>query len=440
MTFLEGIKKAGVVGAGGAGFPTHIKLDTQAKTLIINGIECEPLLKTDKFLIRRFSEALIQGALIIGEHLKAQEIVIAIKEKNKTEIEQLQRCLKPGETSLKIHPVADFYPAGDEQMLVREVMAETVAPGKIPLSKGVVITNVATVLDIVHQQPVTHRIMTIGGEVNQPCLIKVPIGTDLQSCIEAAGGPKISDYHALTGGPMMGQLCPRSELSSTYVTKTMGGLILLPSHHPIIQHHHLSISHCLKRAASVCIQCRMCTDLCPRYLNGHPLHPHLVMRSVAFGKITMESSKSALLCCACGVCEHFACPMGLSPKMINESVKSTLMQGGVKWVNTEEDFQEVHPLRSYRKIPTDRLIQRLGLSIYETDVPETLQSLTPDKVVIPLKQHIGVLAKPVVENGERVVVGQLIASVGTDLGSEIHSSLDGTVKKVEKDYIMVERS
>lgn len=438
MTFLETIKASGVVGAGGAGFPTHVKLNAKADILIINAIECEPLLETDKYLMRNFPEDLVKGTEKIGSEISAKRKVIALKSKNKKEIARVREAIQNLKLDIEVKEVGNFYPAGDEQMLVREVAGVTILPTQIPLSKGIVVTNVATVLDVMSEKPVTHRVITVTGEVNSPTLIKVPVGTSIKECLELAGGPKIEGFKVILGGPMMGKPCNEEEISTTYVTKTLGGLIVLPENHAIINRHNLSIKHILSRAASACIQCRMCTDLCPRYLNGHPLYPHLVMRAAAFSDTKAESCKSAMLCCECGVCEMYACPMGLSPKTINQYVKTEFLKANVRWENKEGLEYEVSDMREYRKVPTERLIRRLDLSKYVKYSFDDVIEYEPSRAIISLKQHIGAPATPIVDEGEYVVKGQLIASIGESLGANVHSSIDGLVS-VKEGYIIVEK-
>jgi len=439
MSFLETIKATGVVGAGGAGFPTHIKLNAKADTLIINGIECEPLLETDKYLMRHEAEVLVKGVERIGNAIEAKRKVIAIKSKNKAEIKAVNEAIEKYGFEIEIFGTGNFYPAGDEQMLLREVSGVTLMPGQIPLSAGIVVTNVATVIDVEREKPVTHRLVTVTGAVKNPTLIRVPVGTTIKACVELAGGASVSDFKVILGGPMMGKPCEMEELETKVITKTLGGLIVLPKDHLILSRHELSIKHMLSRASTACIQCRMCTDLCPRYLNGHPLYPHSVMRSAAMGNTSSDSCLSAMLCCECGICELYACPMGLSPKTINQYVKSEFIKTGVKWQNPEDLSVDVHEMREYRKVPTDRLISRLNLKDYVTHGLETVIDFEPNRVEIPLKQHIGAPASPVVQNGDYVKTGDLIASINEQMGANVHSSIEGTVTITENSIIVEKR-
>lgn len=439
MITIDGIKDCGVVGAGGAGFPTHVKLNAKADTFIVNGIECEPLLETDKFLMRSDAKALVLGTHQMGDLLKAKRKVIAVKSKNKKEIKALKDAVAETGLEVEIFTVGNYYPAGDEQMLLKEVLGVTLVPGSIPLSQGAVVSNVATVLDVFSKAAVTHRLVTVTGAVKRPLLLKVPIGTSISACIEKAGGATLKPYGVILGGPMMGKHIQMHETMDAVVTKTLGGIIVLPEDHLLFEKKKLSMDTIIRRATSACIQCRMCTDLCPRYLNGHPLYPHKVMRGIANSEKQFVVYESAQLCCECGVCELYACPMGLSPKTVNQFVKTEMAKAGYKKTYDNEADYQAHEMRPYRLLPTDRLIKRLALTPFVSHQEMPLLSFEPGEVTIPLKQHIGMPAVPIVFDGEWVEKGQRIASaVEGALGAHVHSSIAGKVRLI-KDAVVVTR-
>ena len=149
------ILASGIVGAGGAGFPTHIKFNTEAELLIINGAECEPLLETDKYLMRSYSKELIESIEKVGNLIKAKRKVIGVKAKNSKEVKALEQAISEKGYNIEIYKLNNYYPAGDEQMLLREIAEVTLEPGSIPLSKKIIVSNVATLLDIYWEEPVT---------------------------------------------------------------------------------------------------------------------------------------------------------------------------------------------------------------------------------------------------------------------------------------------
>lgn len=189
MNLLEGVEKAGVIGCGGAGFPTHIKWKARAESFIINAVECEPLLSTDKYLMRHRAEDLISVCCSVAEMLQAKETVVAIKGSYREEIAALEKAIKTACANIKVHRLQSFYPAGDEQVIVYEVTGKRVPCGGIPLDVGVVVSNVATMIaafDATEGKPLIEKYITVTGAVRRPSIIKAPIGTAVSECIEAA--------------------------------------------------------------------------------------------------------------------------------------------------------------------------------------------------------------------------------------------------------------
>ena len=325
MELLQKILDAGVVGAGGAGFPTHVKLDTKVDCLLINAIECEPLLYTDKYIMNNFATDVVDGVDLAANHLGATQVYIGIKRTNEKEISSIQKAIDERNSKAKIFPVDNYYPSGDEHMLVYEITGKTVPQGGIPLDVGIVVSNVGTMRDIFKaskDEAVTHKFLTVTGEVANPTVIFVPIGTSFEECIQACGGPTISNYKVISGGPMMASIYEKEEESNLFVTKTTSGIILIKedkNFNATLKETHLG--HVLNRAKAACIRCRLCTDLCPRHLIGHRLHPHRIMRSMAASNFkkeyvieNQEVLKEALICCECSICETYACPMELLPR------------------------------------------------------------------------------------------------------------------------------
>ena len=284
MNLIETVKSAGIVGAGGAGFPTHIKLNTKAEWFIVNAAECEPLIETDKYLCRTFADRIVVAATAVAAHLGAQHIVIALKRKYEPEIAALQAAIDKTGADIRLFPMATFYPAGDEQTMVQLVTGKTVPERGLPIDVGAVVDNVGTLLNIysalTEGAPVSSKFLSVTGEVREPIMLHVPIGTAITECIQAAG-PRISDYAVILGGPMMGKVVSDPEaIRAAVVTKTTGNLLVLPRDHYLITHAERPIDRIRVQARSACIQCRMCTDLCPRYLIGHQIRPNLVMRNL----------------------------------------------------------------------------------------------------------------------------------------------------------------
>ena len=438
MGLLEAIFDGGVVGAGGAGFPTHKKLVPGTSLLIVNAVECEPLLASDRYVMRHYSDNVISALIRLGQELEIPRVVIGIKRTYLDEIASLRTAIAKTGAVIEIYEVDSFYPAGDEQILIHEITGQTVPPGQIPLALGIVVLNVTTVYTIacaLEGQPVTRRLVTVNAEVNHPVIVDAPVGVMPADLISAAGGTNLTDYRIVRGGPMMGRKYQRDAVFG--YGKADGGLLVLPPANPVISLNDKPMERVISEARSICIQCSICTELCPRYLVGHQMRPHRVMRAVAT-QCNPTDLTDALLCCECGVCELFACPMGLSPRQMNILVKRQLREAGVGIADTEVHLDHTSG-RPYRRIAQSRFIERLGLGGYPNHLNDYV-SIEPDSVRIPTRHGVGKPSTPVVGVGDVVACGQVIAEVAReDVGCLVHASIEGRVTQVSADEICIER-
>ena len=371
MNLVEKIEAAGVVGCGGAGFPTHRKLSGSFEYLIANGAECEPLLRHDRWLMRNKASEIVQAMDAIGAELNIPNLVVTLKDHYHAEAEAIEAAAAKLGSKVRVHRMESFYPAGDEQTMVYEVTGRVVPPAGIPAEVGAVVDNVATLFAVYEAMqgiPFTKKYLTVTGEVNTPSVLHVPVGTPLLKCIELAGGAKIADYMVVTGGPMMGKPMSSEELQTAAVTKTTGGILVLPADGYHAKASQLNVKRMLSRAKSACIQCTSCSQLCPRHMLGHPLQPHMIMRKMAMGGDPKEMLddpiiRSAALCCECGICEVYACPMGLNPRKINSLIKQDLREAGIRYERQQTSWTP-NPERKVRKAPTDKVAARAGVYRY----------------------------------------------------------------------------
>jgi Na+-translocating ferredoxin:NAD+ oxidoreductase RnfC subunit len=438
---VDKVRAAGVVGAGGAGFPTHVKLQFEVKMVLANGASCEPLLTSDPYLMTHQSSEVLDGLLTAMDCTASEEGKICLKSKHRDALRALRDEISDNKYSgrISVFELEDFYPAGDEFILVNEVMGKTVPEGGIPLNVLTVVSNVESLLNISRAMvdiPVTERFLTVGGEVNEPIVCRVPIGISADAVIQLAGGPRIPDYGIVMGGPMMGKVLATGLQP---ITKTTSGIIVLPSNHNVIRDKSRSLDQMRFIAKSACTQCSRCTDLCPRYLIGHALEPHRIMRHLAYNPgMTGEVLEDALICSECGVCEKFACPMMLSPREINAAVKQKLLQEGVKR-ELKRDTYQVSPFNDTRKVPLKRLLERLEVTQYDIHPPFYGDDVQVRQVSIPLQQHLGKPAVPVVQVGDRVKKGDLIGEIPEGaLGARVHASIDGTVAAVGDSVVIAQ--
>lgn len=428
------VRQAGIVGAGGAGFPTHVKLNAQAEIYLVNGAECEPLLKVDQQLAARQASELVRGLQYAMKVTGAKEGIIALKAKYHDAIEQLEPILP---SNIRLHILEDIYPAGDEVITIWLATGRRVPPAALPLSVGVVVNNVQTLINVAHavenEKPVVERTLTVNGMVKQPITLTVPLGTTLQQVLDLAGGPTISNPAYINGGPMMGALV---ESLDEPVTKTTGGLLVLPDDHLLIRRRKQNMQTVVAMARTVCEQCCLCTELCPRHLIGHELPPHLIVRAVNYQKADEASILlAALTCSECGICEAYACPVDISPMRLNKALKQKFREEGAKYVG---DLRPANPMAQYRLLPVKRLVTRLDLDHVNHKAPWLDTPWQPDAVILPTTQHIGAPAKAVVNIGEKVSKGQLIAEMAEgQLGVPLHASISGTIKYIDNQKIII---
>lgn len=441
MDLLEKVKEAGIIGAGGAGFPTHAKLSAKAEYILLNGAECEPLLRVDQQLMELYAQQIIQGFEAAGRYVGAQKAIIGIKYKHKKVIEILNnKIIELGlQDYVSVGELPDIYPAGDEQVLVYQLTGRVVPEVSIPLKVGCVVVNSETALNIynaINDTPVTDTYITVAGDVKKPITVKVPVGMPIIDVLKLSGVENINEYSVIDGGPMMGKVMG-DEAINGYITKKSKGYILLKKDHFLMQKKSRDLSQAKRISKAACEQCRMCTDMCPRYLLGHNMQPHKIMRSLAYDMQDVSQQQIAQLCSECGACELFSCPANLYPKSMNILYKQKLMEQGVRYSSEKTDF-EARPARENRLIPTKRLIIKLGLSAFDKDAPICFDEFMPSKVCIATSQHIGAPAKPVVCVGDKVEKGQLIGDIPEkSLGATIHASISGAVEQVDDKFIVI---
>lgn len=457
-TLNEAILSAGIVGAGGAGFPTHAKMNQAAKYLIVNAVECEPLLQVDQNLGKKYAKELAKALQHLVEQLDLEKGYIAIKEKYKETIEALGPEIAKY-PKLELKKMKSVYPSGDEVVLVYETLGKIVPKGQIPMVHEAIVINLETLFNIYRKifenKPVTHTYITVTGEVEKPGTYYIPIGTALKEVIELAGGAKIKNTKTIVGGPMTGTLATPFEVAK----KTTKAFIVLDENHLLIRKMgDVQINH-LTRIMSTCSQCRACTDMCPRHLLGHEVEPHLLMNAMANGLESngkMATLMTSLGCVNCGICELYACHHDLSPRKMMLKVKQELMANGMKPGMTmssqkassqtnlsQSSEMPLKPLygREFRQVPTSRLVMHLGLTRYDVPMPLIEASFVPTEVCIPLKQHVGAPAIVSVAKGALIKTGQLIAkSDEKALSANIHASISGEVKEITTEFIRIERT
>ena len=433
----EIMREAGIAGAGGAGFPSYAKLNEKADTIILNCAECEPLLKLHRQVLERYAFDIMTALNTVADTVGANDVIIAVKPAYKGAIAAVESNLEKF-PKIRIGLLPEVYPAGDEVITIYETTGRVVAPGCLPITVGVTVYNVETMLNaayaIASGKPVTEKYITVAGEVKNPVTLKAPLGITYGELIEYAGGATCEDFVIIAGGPMTGRISSSSDV----VTKTSNAILVMPRNHYIVNKRLTPLTISMKRAMTTCCQCRMCTDLCSRNLLGHPIEPHRFMRAVTNG---VAADTSALIntffCSACGLCSMYSCPQDLNPQAMIAEVKGALRKGGV---TPPKDLPEkpVVPTRRYRLVPMSKLTARLGLLKYDKSAPLSDIEVKAKSVRINLSQCIGAPSVPTVAVGDTVRRNDKIADAPEGkLGTAVHSSMDGKVTEVTDKYIRI---
>jgi Na+-translocating ferredoxin:NAD+ oxidoreductase RnfC subunit len=364
-----------------------------------------------------------------GELVGASDIVVGVKGKYADVIDLLTPLLP---SHARIVPLSDSYPSGDEFILVYDTTGRIIPPGGIPLDVGCVTINVETALNIARAAPVIEKFLTVAGAVAEPCHYRRcrwastfrrrsswPAG-------RPSGIPKCS-----AGGAMMGR---RADLDDP-ITKTCGGVIVVPGSLP-----------------GAALRSTLAADRPDR---GQRLRSMLVLHRVVPALPAGASDRAAQgdalavlrrgsraagagtqFCCECNLCTMIACPEDLDPKNVCTHNKRALAATGEKWQ------VEAHPYRAElhldnRRVPISRLIRKLGLHPFANRGPLRDRTCDPDRVVLPLKQHAGPPADPVVASGDRVQCGDAVARPADGaLGAVIHASIAG-VCAVSEDAVTI---
>ncbi len=310
---VEAVRLAGVVGLGGAAFPTHVKLsppaDMPVTLLLINGCECEPYLTTDHRSMVEYPERVHLGVRIMMRCLGVSKAVIGV-ERNKPDAIAALVATRPTDLDVTVQPLDVKYPQGAEKMLIQAVKGIEVPSGKLPAHVGVLVQNAASVATIAEVfetgLPLVERIVTVTGRgIGQPSNLIVPVGTKLGDLIEACGGMTPDAREIVFGGPMMG--ASQANLD-TPLTKGTTGVVVL------------SEAECRRQAAQSCIKCGRCLDACPVFLN-----PQHLGKLATAGRYDEMTKFHLADCMVCGCCSY-VCPSNIPLSQQFQAAKVAIRQ------------------------------------------------------------------------------------------------------------------
>jgi electron transport complex protein RnfC len=310
---IEAIRQAGVVGLGGAAFPTHVKLsppqDKPIDCLIVNGCECEPYLTTDHRSMVEYPERIHRGIRIMMRALGVERVVIGVERNKPDAIEALERT-RPDDPGVSILPLTVKYPQGAEKMLISAVTGREVPSGKLPLDVGVIVQNAASVATIAEVfetgLPLIERIVTVTGlGVRRPSNLIVPVGTRLGDLLDACGGLTDDAREIVFGGPMMG--AAQANLD-TPLTKGTTGVVVLAAR------------EVRETASYPCIHCGRCLDACPVFLN--PQHLGKLAAAERYDEMVAHHLNDCMLCGSCS----YVCPSNIPLSQQFAAAKMALRQ------------------------------------------------------------------------------------------------------------------
>ena len=428
------MKDAGLVGDGGAGFPSYAKLAEGADTLIINGSECEPLLYTDYILMKREMPMVLAGIQAVIWSLNIKRALFCVKEHTAARLSMQDGEVLGKNIFVKILP--NVYPIGDEVSLIYQSTGRIVRPGNLPISQGVIVYNVETMYNLGRAvkffEPVTMKWLTVGGDISEPRVYRVPIGTPVSDLFERLNIEVDDNHVVIDGGPSMGKIINHN---TAEVCKTTKALLVLPKNTKAVESKSINEKLAITRAETACCQCTRCTDMCPRHLLGYPLEPHKMVRT-AMGAVEAmpEMVLSATLCCGCGICENLACSQGISPRAVINNYKVLLAKNKMKYVADADVFAE--PEREYRMVPTIRWAKDLGVNVFDKVATWGGEMHDFDRVELALGKYIGIPSAPAVVDGAIVHVGDIIASASSGLSIPQHASIHGRVTVTDKKIII----
>lgn len=292
---IDKIASAGIVGMGGATFPTHIKLmpppGTKAEVLIINGVECEPYLTSDHQLMMQKTEEILVGITILMKALNVYKAIIGIENNKKDAISKFRSETK-NYPNISVLPLKVKYPQGGEKQLIDAAIGRQVPSGALPISVGAVVQNVGSAFAVYEavqkNKPLVERVVTVTGkDVKKPCNVLSRIGIPLTNLIDYAGGLPESTGKVISGGPMMGKAIPSIEVP---VTKGTSGVLIVQT------------LEAKRKQMRDCIRCAKCVDVCPMGLN-----PTLLMNLTEYSEWDRVEKERATDCIECGSCS-FTCP------------------------------------------------------------------------------------------------------------------------------------
>jgi len=435
-------------------------INEKCRTVIVSALKDNPLSFAEEYLLQREWPKIIDGLKLLMVNHHAEKGIIAVSKSDRPVIADLKHCVEDCD-NIDLFFVDNFYPAADQAILIYEITGQLFSRATPAALSGSLVYELRTVINIceavTEKTPVTRRLLTCTGEVALPSLVLGHLGVSFREVIELCGGATIDEYVILSGAPARGAITTDID---TPVTRSTTTITVLPADHELVKERFQTIGAQIKKSKSVCNQCSFCTELCPVYLLGGKLYPHLIMRQIAYGLAEPEEViLGALLCSECGICEVFACPHKLSPRAVNREIKERLKQEaepeclldgqingnkGDDRISDQTDGQisgklQPHSNRDYRKVSFERLADLFSVGPYAEPPKMELLETSPGQVELLFQEMSAAGVLPRVKPGEEIAQGSLVAETKMPTGGGLHTSISGKVTFLNKERVIIRR-
>ena len=433
-------------------------------TVIVSALTDNPLSFAEEYLLQSEWHKIIEGLKLLVTKHQAEKGIIAVSNSNRPVIADLKRCVEDCD-NIDLFFIGDFYPAADQAILIYEITGQPFSGATPAAISGSLVYDLRTVINIYEAvtegEPVTRRLLTCTGEVALPSLVLGHLGVSFREVIELCGGATIAEYVILSGAPPRGAIITDID---TPVTRSTTTITVLPADNELVKERSQTLGAQIKKCKSVCNQCSFCTELCPVYLLGGKLYPHLIMRQIAYGLAEPEEViLGALLCSECGICAVFACPHKLSPRAVNKEIKERLKQeaqpesllsgqtnGHISGHIADDHINDhinglisgqlqPHSNRDYRKVPFERLADLFSIGPYTEPPKMELLETSPDQVELLFQEMPAADVLPRVKPGEEIAAGSLVAESKMSTGAGLHTSISGKVTFLDKERVIIRR-
>ena len=437
-------------------------INERCRTVIVSAIKDNPLSFAEEYLLQREWHKIIDGLKLLMVNHHAEKGIIAVSKSDRPVIADLRDRVEDC-GNIDLFFIGDFYPAADQAILIYEITGQPFSGATPAALSGSLVYDLQTVINIyeavTEEKPVTRRLLTCTGEVALPSLVLGHLGVSFREVIELCGGAAtttIDEYVIFSGAPARGAVITDID---TPVTRSTTTITVLPADHELVKERSRTISTQIKKIKSVCNQCSFCTELCPVYLLGGKLYPHLIMRQIAYGPAEPEEViLGALLCSECGICEVFACPHKLSPRAVNKQIKERLKQeaqpesllsdkinghisGHISDKISGHISGQLQPRsnRDYRKVPFKRLADLFSVGPYAVPPKMELLETSPGQVELLFQEISAAGVLPRVKTGEEIAEGSLVAETKISTGAGLHTSISGKVIFLSKERVIIRR-